>query len=189
MSPTQDWLDVLATLPAAGHDSRLGVGHHGRPAYGFLYAGRYDQQIEDGVTALPGSHCAHGARLTSAANATTGVHSPSRRVRRRGSAAASRGTSGSGRRRASLCGGHQRSLQPTRRPVPVRARGVPTPDPSVRRAGSAVPDGADARRALRACSARFSRRSGRRPPRSTAGQIGKAPISARHRIPGVVTAM
>jgi len=69
MSPRQqDWLDVLATLPAAGHDSRLGGG----PSWSArlracLYAGRYDQQIEDGVTALPGSPLAlHGARLTSA---------------------------------------------------------------------------------------------------------------------------
>jgi hypothetical protein len=91
MSPRQqDWLDVLATLPGAGHDSRQGgVAHRGRAKRRgdrplgrakrrgnatwsarlrtWLYAGRYDRQIEDGVKALSGSPLAlHGARLTSA---------------------------------------------------------------------------------------------------------------------------
>jgi hypothetical protein len=80
MSPRQqDWLDVLATLPAAGHDSRqAGAARLGRAKRrgdfpwsarlrAWLYAGRYDRQIEDGVKALPGSPLAlHGARVTSA---------------------------------------------------------------------------------------------------------------------------
>ncbi|MCU1694565.1 MAG: hypothetical protein JWR34_628 [Mycobacterium sp.] len=80
MSPRQqDWLEILATLPVLGQDSRqTGAPHRVRakrrgdfPRLGrlwaWLYAGRYDHQIEDGVKALPGSPLAlHGARLTAA---------------------------------------------------------------------------------------------------------------------------
>src|SRR5882757_3839804 len=79
MSPRQqDWLEILATLPVLGQDSRQGgaarlgrakrrgdahLGRAKRRGDGplsarlraWLYAGRYDHQIEDGVKALPGS--------------------------------------------------------------------------------------------------------------------------------------
>jgi hypothetical protein len=67
-SRQQDWLDVLATLPVAGHDSRQTGG---APPWSVrmrarLWADRYDRQIEDGVTPAPGSPLAvHAARLVS----------------------------------------------------------------------------------------------------------------------------
>src|SRR5258705_13436012 len=78
-SRQQDWLDVLATLPVAGRDSRqTGDAPHLRRAKrrgdapssvllrARLFAARYDRQIENGVTPAPGSPLAvHRTRLTS----------------------------------------------------------------------------------------------------------------------------
>jgi hypothetical protein len=67
-SRQQDWLDVLATLPVAGHDSRQ--AGDARPwsarMRARLWAGRYDREIEDGVSPAPASPLAvHRARLVS----------------------------------------------------------------------------------------------------------------------------
>ena len=64
-SRQQDWLEILATPPAAGHDT------YGPPSWSVrlcarLLSARYDRQIEDGVSPTPGSPLAvHAARLTS----------------------------------------------------------------------------------------------------------------------------
>jgi hypothetical protein len=75
MSPRQqDWLEILASLPAAGLGSRqagaLPVGRGDAPwsarVLAWLRSGRYDRQIEDGVSPVPASPLAvHQERLAS----------------------------------------------------------------------------------------------------------------------------
>jgi hypothetical protein len=75
-SRQQDWLEILATLPATGRDSRqdelLGrAKRRDEPWWSRmrarLWANRYDRQIENGVSPEPGSPLAvHRTRLTSA---------------------------------------------------------------------------------------------------------------------------
>jgi hypothetical protein len=67
-SRQQDWLDVLATLPAAGRDSRQAgdAPPWTSRARARLWASRYDRQIENGVSPAPDSPLAvHRARLVS----------------------------------------------------------------------------------------------------------------------------
>jgi hypothetical protein len=72
MTPRQqDWLEILASLPATGLGSGQTRGVQRRDAWWIrmrarLWASRYDRQIENGVSPAPGSPLAlHRTRLTS----------------------------------------------------------------------------------------------------------------------------